>query len=120
MKISALVPTLMLGATLALPASVHAQQHFVWGKCQVDEVATFSNRVHVRCAGNAGVDYAVRYLASPTSNSAEATRLVTLGTASIMSARGNLWILLDLTGDASSYGCATMNCKRPIEIYLQK
>ena len=119
MKISALVPTVMLGATFALPASVLAQEIPTWGRCRVDEVATFANRVHIRCAGNAGVDYAVHYLASPTSNSAEATRLVTLGTASLMGA-GFLWILFDLAGNASSYGCETANCKRPIEMHLQK
>jgi hypothetical protein len=122
MKINALVPTLLLGATLALPASVLAQDgdfgpssSVQWSNCKVAQVATFADRVHVHC-----VTGVYPYFASPTSNSAEATRLVTLGTAAMMGA-GTLWILSDMRKqDAAAYGCALNDCRRPIEIQLNK
>ena len=120
MKISALVPTLMLGAILALPASVRAYDgNEVWAKtCKVTEVATYPNRVHVLCVGPYTND--IVYFASPTTNSAEAARLVTLGTSALTSA-GNLYVVYDLWNtDAASYGCAAHNCRRPIEMRLTK
>ena len=127
MKTRALVQALMLGATLALPATVMAQDDggydtpVYWAKCQVVEVATFSNRVHVKCSTTqAGQYIPLRYFASPTSSSSEAQRLVTMGTAALMGAGGGyLWVLLDLRDlTAISYGCFNNDCRRPIETKL--
>lgn len=126
MKISTLVTTLMLGATLALPASVLADEDHgpsvIWAKCEVAEVATFSNRVHVRCVNNAVNYLAVRYFASPTTNSAEAARLVTLGTAALTGAgAGHLWVRFNIYDyAAASYGCGSNDCRRPMEMMLIK
>ena len=117
MKIRALVQTLLLGAALALPASALALDAT---RCRVDEVATFPNRVHVRCSD---IPHSLptwpRYFAVPSGTS-EATRLVTLGSAAFMDARDLLirYDILDM--NAAQYGCDNQNCRRPIEIQLNK
>ena len=129
MKIRSLVPTLMFCAAVALPTGALAQDDggysnaVYWADCHVVEVATFTNRVHVKCANTVAGEYIpLRYFASPTSNSAEAARLVTLGSAALMGAGGGkLWVHLDLSKtDATSYGCAANDCRRPIDTMLIK
>jgi hypothetical protein len=118
MKVITLVPILMLAAGLALPASPARALTTTWQECQVIEVRTYANRVHVLCAWSDQVFGP--YFAVPTSSSAEATRLVTLGTASLMGG-GRLRILLgldDFTGP--SYGCLINDCRRPLEVILSK
>jgi len=116
MKSSALVWTLMLGAALALPASALALTFPATRVCTVDEVATFQNRVHVRCQGQ---ETWPRYYAVPTSSSSEAARLVTLGTAALMSAGDlRLWVLFEAYEHYDSFGCSNSDCRRPIEIRL--
>jgi hypothetical protein len=118
MKITTLVPTLMLAAGLALPASPARAMSTTWQECQVVEVRTTANRVHVQCALLGEVFGP--YFAVPTSSAAEATRLVTLGTAA-MTGGGRLQILLgldDFTGP--SFGCSIHDCRRPLEVILRK
>jgi hypothetical protein len=119
MKSSALVQTLLLGAALALPASALAQDgesNFSTTQCTVEEVATFANRVHVKCK-----DRAISFFASPTSNAGESTRLVTLGSAALLGA-GDLEITFEVFSldNAESFGCLRGNCRRPIQIRLIK
>ena len=119
MKLSAFVQTLLLGAALALPASALALEGVT--RCPVDEVATFQNRVHVRC----GARYWDKspwpsYFAVPTSSSNEAARLVTMGTAAYMG-DWQLQIFYDVDDmNAASYGCANQDCRRPTKILLYK
>jgi hypothetical protein len=122
MKITGL-PSLALAAALVAPVDAFAQgdsgpdSSVQWSDCSVGEVATFDNRVHVRCVESGWV---VPFFASPTSSSAEAARLVTLGTAAMMGA-GRLWILSDLRlHDAASYGCLVHDCRRPLQMMLRK
>ena len=117
MQSSALVQTLLLGAALALPASGLAQSdEFATNRCKVEEVATYQNRVHVRCNEQVYGAYWPRYFASPTSSSSESTRLVTLGSAALTGA-GDLLITYEvLETDAQSYGCDESDCRRPLEI----
>ena len=116
MTIRALVPTLLLGAALALPASALAQFPGVH-ICKVIEVATFSNRVHVQCQDAAAGD--IRFFAAPTSSSSEATRLVTLGSAALAGA-GDLVVGFPFFDpNTESFGCAVENCRRPFSIQLK-
>ena len=129
MTMTSRVHALMLAAALALPAAARANDDggytnaVYWAECQVVEVATFANRVHVKCSTTLAGEYIpLRYFASPTSNSAEAARLLAMGTAALTGAGGGkLWVLLDLSkSDAVSYGCAWNDCRRPLETRLVK
>jgi hypothetical protein len=111
---------LAFGMALALPASALAHTHV----CQVLEVATFTNRVHVLCKDDyreGNVFYGIRYFAVPTSNSGEAARLTTLGSAALLGAGdGELTIDFDLhNGDATAYGCISLDCRRPLGVRLK-
>lgn len=124
MQLRTLVQTLMLGAVLALPASALAQSALdpsggtVTSICKVIEVATFLNRVHVRCDPKYDTSSPLFY-ASPTSNPSEATRLVTLGSAALMGAGDLLVVWEAFVSDAEAFGCLAKDCRRPVEIRLK-
>lgn len=102
---------------LAQDGDIGYDSNVRWSSCKVDQVATYATRVHVRCGGTG---FFFRYFASPTSNAAEAARLVTLGTAA-MTGAGTLWILADMRKqDAASYGCAVHDCRRPMDMQFNK
>jgi hypothetical protein len=123
MKSSALIPTLLLGAALALSASARADEDHGSGiltlLCTVVEVATYPNRVHVACQD--GDLFGIHFFAAPTSSASEATRLVTLGSAALLGA-GDLEIVYEQIelDDIESFGCLESNCRRPLEIKLRK
>jgi hypothetical protein len=116
------VRTLVLGAVLATAAGAQAQQ-LQLHSCIVDEVQVFQNRVHVRCGPGSFPDFP-RFFASPTSNSAESTRLATLGTV-IMATSPNLYGRLMIWYDpndhaAASYDCGVNDCRRPVQIWIPR
>ncbi|MCB0034771.1 MAG: hypothetical protein KDE51_12150 [Anaerolineales bacterium] len=81
-----------------------------WISCTPIGVATYYNRVHVRCAAAVG---GISYFAAPTNNPANAARILsTLSTAQV--AGRTLSILYDpndLSG--TDFGCLEADC-RPI------
>jgi hypothetical protein len=125
-NVNAIVSTLVLGVTLSNPASAQSQ-NLSLTNCIVDEVQVLPNRVHVRCGPGSYPNFP-RYFASPISNSAEATRLATLGTFAMMGAgylgnfnQGNLLIWHDPSDNgAASYGCEVNDCRRPVQIQVLK
>lgn len=118
MKLRPLVPLLAICASLAIPGSALALPNeplgTFWTQCGVTEVQTFPDRVHVRYA--LGATYT--FFAAPTSNSAEATRLVTMGTAALTTGR-SLWIRANYYDyGAESFGCAQTDCRRPSQVRM--
>jgi hypothetical protein len=106
MKIGALVKWVGLAAALlALPASALAGD---W--CEVAELYSFSDRVHVRCAKPAYPGF--YYFAVPTSSSAEAARFTSMASVAL---GGYLWIdynMFDTSGP--SFGCQANDCRRAL------
>ena len=112
----AMISTLVTGALLAIPWPAAAQSSDAMTMpCKVEEVATYPNRVHVRCQSN----IYLRYFASPTSSPSEAERLVTLGAAALTSGA-----MLDVTYNPfeywDAYGCLQQDCRRPVLIRLRR
>jgi hypothetical protein len=90
-----------------------------WGVCHVSEVATFANRVHVRCL----LPAMAVYFAVPTSSSAEATRLVALGTAALISGRPlsiEAKFFVSSSDGYESWGCMSHDCRRALAVVLPK
>jgi hypothetical protein len=115
MKIKSLGLAVML-ATL-LPVQ-EAAANVVTFTCEVVEVATLHNRVHLHC----NIQGILMYFAVPTSSSAEAQRLVTMGTAALVAGPAKtFWVTYD-AGDlqGASYGCQPANCRRPIGFGFRK
>lgn len=84
--------------------------------CEVSEIASFPNRVHVRCGGG----QAPWYFAVPTTSSAEAARLMALGTAAFSTGRP-LMLMVDFHDyQAEAYGCLVQNCRRPTSFSIGK
>jgi len=123
MHIPTLVSTLLLGTALALPALARADEDYgpniITDPCPVLEVATFANRVHVKC--QQGGTTLVPFFAVPTGSASEATRLVTLGSAALMGA-GKLEITYEVTSttDIEAFGCLKRDCRRPLQLRLAK
>ena len=120
MKTRALVPVIALHAMLTVSPSARSQGE-IWTKdCKVTEVAAVFGRVHVRCGWGPAHVGDIYYFAAPTSASAEAARLVALGTTALTSG-ANLRIRYDWNyTDAASFGCALHDCRRALELWLTK
>jgi hypothetical protein len=73
-------------------------------------VGAFGNRIHVRCSASA--PGGIYYFASPTSDSKNAARLLSI-MLTAKSLGKNLQIYYSAGGDGSAYGCLTSDC-RPI------
>lgn len=117
MKIKSLGLAVML-ATL-LPVQEAAAANVVTFKCEALEVATFQNRVHLLCRLE---DAWPMYFAVPTSSSAEAQRLLTMGNAALVAGSGKyFWVTYDADDvQGASYGCLPSNCRRPIGLGFRK
>ena len=119
MKIMTAIRCLALAAPLLLPSlSVAQSSAAVTSLCKIEEIATLINRVHVRCQFSPGGG--PLFFASPTSSSAEAMRLVTIASTALVSGRNLLVVWEPFDEAAASYGCATHDCRRPVEIRLVK
>ena len=107
-----------LAALLAamLPAQ-DAAADVVSFTCEVTEVATFQNRVHLQC----NIQGILLYFAVPTSSSAEAQRLITMGNAALAAPGRTFWVTYDASDlQGASYGCLPSNCRRPIGFGFRK
>lgn len=88
-----------------------------WSDCVPVGVATYANRVHVRCA--ASVSGGIFYFALSTADSAQAARFVSVASSALIAGR-TLKVLYDpadLTG--ASFGCATNDCRRARALELR-
>ena len=95
---------------LGLAIVENASAAETWTDCVPAGVATFSNRVHVRCS--AAVGGGILYFAMQTNDSAAAARFVSVASSALIAGR-TLKIQYDpadLTGGA--FGCATGDCRR--------
>ena len=114
MKISSLGLAVMLAAML--PAQ-EAAADVVTFTCEVTEVATFQNRVHLQC----NIQGILLYFAVPTSSSAEAQRLITMGNAALAAPGKTFWVTYDAADlQGQSYGCLASNCRRPLGFGFRK
>src|SRR4029077_14041197 len=112
MKNKGLVRSLVLGFALFAPAaSVLATTLTTY--CYVDEVRTFSNRVHVHCSFSGYTPY----FAVPTSSSAEAGRFIQMATMAWDSSQP-LFVEYDPYADASSFQCGYNDCRRALNVSL--
>lgn len=97
---------LLAGIVLATPSARAASE---WVACDPVNVATFSSRIHVRCASSVGTG--IFYFARATSNAADVQRFLSTLLAAQVAGRP-LSILADLA-DTSSLppGCAASDCR---------
>lgn len=127
MKVAAVVSALVASAGLGASCSAYADEDHGpasdWYACHVNQVAAYANRVHVRCSNFSTLG--LYYYAVPTSSSAEAARLVTLGTAALASGKplgieAKLIVTPYIDGDYASWGCALQNCRRALSVAIDK
>jgi hypothetical protein len=107
----------MLWVTFALLLASQASAANVWSSCTPTGVATFSNRVHVRCS--ASVSGGIFYFAVATTDSAQAARFVSVASSALIAGRNlEVWYdPADLSG--ASFGCQTNDCRRAQALELK-
>jgi hypothetical protein len=80
-----------------------------WYTCTPVNVAAFSQRIHVKCSASVGTG--IWYFAVPTSNAANAARMLSLLSTAHVAGR-TLWIQSDLADTSgASIGCQTNDCR---------
>ena len=93
---------------LALAGEVRAGD--VWADCTPNSVATFPDRVHVRCTPTIGGG--VIYFAVNASETAFASRFISMATAGIVSGR-TLSVSFDpIDKSGATFGCGFSDCRR--------
>jgi hypothetical protein len=93
------------------PTDLAAPDAATWVTCTPNNVAAFSNRIHVRCNESYS---GIRYFAYPTTNAAAAARFLSL-LASAQVAGHTLQILYDPADTSgTAYGCLASDC-RPLQ-----
>lgn len=100
---------------VAIAAEVSAAE--VWSDCTPTAVASYGNRVHVKCS--ASVSGGIFYFALATTDTAQAARFVSVASSALVAGR-NLKVLYDpadLTG--AQFGCATNDCRRARALELR-
>ncbi len=104
-------PAPALQAPDSNPTDLAAPDASTWVTCTPNNVAAFSNRIHVRC----NESYSnIRYFAYPTTNAAAAARYLSLLTSAQVAGH-TLSILYDPADTSgTSYGCLATDC-RPIQ-----
>jgi hypothetical protein len=96
----------LLALLLAAPPAHAANE---WVACTPVNVATFSSRVHVRCASSVGTG--IFFFARETSNAADAQRFLSTLLAAHVSGRP-LSLLADLSNTSNlPSGCAASDCR---------
>ena len=104
-----------LVVSVSIAAEVSAAE--MWTDCVPAGVATFGNRVHVRCS--ASVSGGIFFFAVATTDSAQAARFVSVASSALIAGR-TLKVLFDpadLTG--GQFGCATNDCRRARALELR-
>ena len=90
------------------PAAITAPDSLTWVNCTPDNVAVFSNRIHVHCKQSYS---GIRYFAYPTSDAASVARVLSV-LISAQVAGHTLQILYDPADrSGSSYGCNVSDCR---------
>lgn len=97
---------LLLAVLFAAPPARAASE---WVACDPVNVATFTTRIHVRCASSVGTG--IFYFARATSNATEVQRFLSTLLAAQVSGRP-LSILTDLSNTANlPSGCVASDCR---------
>lgn len=93
-------------ATLAPPLSAEPASH----TCRAIEIATFSNRIHVRC--DTAASGGIVYFAVPTANNAHAARILSTLLAGHIAGKQMVmgYDATDTSGDA--FDCRQADCRR--------
>jgi hypothetical protein len=115
MKIKPLGLAVMFAALLTTQQAAAAVHSFA---CDVREVATLHNRVHLLC----NIQGYLMYLAVPTSSPDEAQRLLAMGNAALTAPPGQtFWVTYDVTDyQGTAYGCLAKDCRRPLAFFFRK
>ncbi len=93
------------------PADLAAPNAATWVTCTPNNVAAYSNRIHVLCNESYS---GIHYFAYPTTNAAAAARYLSLLTSAKVAGH-TLRILYDPADTSGpAYGCAASDC-RPIQ-----
>jgi hypothetical protein len=112
----------LFAAILLGGAMFSSDAHAASISCTVSEIANFSNRVHIRCVNSVrdpATGANIFFFAVPTSNTALAQRVITLGGAALTSNR-RLFIQFtdgDLSG--TPFGCLSGDCRIPTLLVTQ-
>jgi hypothetical protein len=87
-----------------------------WFYCTPENVMSYGNRVHIKCANSTAGIY---YFAMSTSNAELADRFVSTATTALVAGRTAIinYNPNDLSG--ASWGCSTSDCRRALAIGLQ-
>ncbi|MEB2345104.1 MAG: hypothetical protein OZ948_10195 [Deltaproteobacteria bacterium] len=96
-------------ASALLPA-LAARAALEWVSCDPIDVATFENRIHVRCSASVGGG--IFYFARPVTDGAETQRYLSTLLAAQVAGR-TLSILTDLADTSgAAFGCGASDCRR--------
>ena len=81
------------------------------GTCDIETIATFENRIHVRCKpSSGGIGATIVYFAAPTSDSRQTNRLLAmLMTAYVLNI--DPWVYWNSSSSANPSGCISTNCR---------
>ena len=123
---SALIVTLLIlsflaGRALAIPRDVRAQEGVIAGVpelpnapnasfyCDVSNVASFDNRIHIRCSNS---NNGIYYYAYPTDPVHVATANQFLAIGNTAYALGHhVWVYYDSNSSMNPAGCNTSDCR---------
>jgi hypothetical protein len=103
----------LVASVLAFAPSAHAENF----TCNPVNVASFGNRVHVKCAPGAG---AIVFFAVSTSNPGVAQRFTDIAVAAVVHNKSLLIQFDPTTTTGPSFGCALDNCRPAASIFINK
>ncbi len=90
------------------PADTISPNTATWVNCTPDNVAVFSNRIHIRCNESYS---GIRYFAYPTSNAASSARFLSILTSAQVSGH-TVQVRYDPADTSGvSYDCAASDCR---------
>jgi len=115
MMIPSSVRRLTLAATFALLA-MPLPAEAAWHTCKPTDVATYAERIHVRCDTKAGN---IAFFALPTANSAHAGRVLSVLLVALVESR-SIRIEYDPNDTSgTSFGCLASDCRRLASVAVQ-
>jgi hypothetical protein len=97
--------------------SLRAEAAQVWVGCTPVDVATYAERVHVRCTSSIS---GVRFFAVATTDAPAAARFVSVATSALVAGR-TLTVLYDPADTSGpTFGCQTSDCRRALALAIQR
>jgi hypothetical protein len=119
----------ILGAVLVLllltaigdgraPAAQVGAADSTLAECTVERVATYPERIHVRCTNEVEPGTGIVYLAASTRDAAHAARLLSVLSTALVAGR-SLDVLYDPSTESRPPGCYEHNCRLLVAVEMR-